>query len=198
MRSPTSAAGAFLVVITGLTAVAARGQAGGESHEWVPDRALVEQLGAAEDVAGYTIRPPKGFQIQTPNTAPNLKWFAWAGEPREDGTRPAVTLQIITPPPGESFDMPLERLADRLLAAVKRRRTNWQQGPAEKGAVNGMPFVRIRWSGTNPEVNRNTEGFVYVAVDGKDVVQLSGQDVVPGGSQALRLDEASALTFKKK
>jgi hypothetical protein len=168
--------------------------------EWTPDRALVQRLADAADVEGYTIQPPKGFRMQRmqrANAPANPKMFAWVGDTRKDGARPSVTLMIAVPPPGESVNLPLEQVAEKLLGGVKRGRANWRQDTPERGVVNGMNFVRIRWSGMEPGRTRKMEGFIYVALDGTSVIQLGSQDVVPHGKQTLPLAEASVLTFRK-
>src|SRR5205085_9299363 len=143
---------------------------------WQSDRALASQLDAAVKVEGYSVRPPKGYRMQRGNGPEGVKAFAWVGAPRADRTWPSLMLNLILPPPGEAGKHTIEELADQLLAGVKRRRANWQQSKTEKGLVNAVPFARIRWTGTEPTLQRQMQGFIYVALDGSTVVQMASQD----------------------
>ena len=186
-----------LIVLFVVTAHPVSGQTEGTAMAWTPDKALVDRLATAQAVEGYTIRPPSGYQMQRANSPASMKLIAWVGEAREDGTKPTVMLQIVVPPPGQSVNLPLEQLAQKMLGRVKRSRTNWRQDKHERGVVNGMTFVRIRWTGTEQAHNRKMAGFTYVALDGTSIVQVSSQDFVPHSNQALPLAEASVLTFQK-
>jgi hypothetical protein len=165
---------------------------------WSPDAALLEQLGPIADVDGYQVRPPQDYAFSPPPaTPPGVKGFGWKGTPREDRTAPQLIVGLTSRPPGEA-DVALEQYLEEMLGGVQRRRTDWTQTPAERGQVNGLTFVRARWSGTDPERQQKMHGFMYVAKDGSTVIHISSQDVEPHHPDALRLAEAAALTFKKQ
>ncbi len=188
-----------LAIAAGFVPAVAHGQAAPSAQQWSPDKDLLENLAPAKALGGYTIRPPKGYQMQqAPANAPaGVKMHAWAGEPRKDGTKPSVLVMFLTPPSGEAPKMTLEQLAERMLGGVKRRRTNWKQGEPEIGMVNGIKFVRVRWTGNEPALNADMEGFVYVAQDGNTILQLTSQDTVAEAKKTLPIAEASVLTLKK-
>jgi hypothetical protein len=166
------------------------------------DPAVVKKLGSAVVVEGYSIQIPKGFQkMQAPNAPGPMKMAGWIGPERRDKTRPSLTMNVMTLPPGEvekMKGMSLEQLSERLIQGVKRIRTNWKQEQPEKSTINGIEFVRINWSGTNTENNREMRGFAYVARDGDKILQISSQDIVPDGEKELPIAEAAILSFKKK
>jgi hypothetical protein len=127
--------------------------------------------------------------------------WGWTGATRPDGSKASVTMNLMTLPPAQQEQfrkLTLENLAEKMAGGVKRQRTNWKQKKIETGAINGMPFARLRWEGTDPRRQWEMRGFVYVARDGDTLVQLTSQDVMPETDNALALAEASVLTFKKK
>jgi len=103
---------------------------------------------------------------------------------------------LLTPPPGEA-DIKLEDILDRFLKGASEHWRAWIQEPVEAGRVNGLKFIRTRWSGINIATGQPTRGFLYLARDGDIVIQISSQDVEPDHEQPLGLAETAALTFKK-
>ncbi len=91
----------------------------------------------------------------------------------------------------------LEAALDSFLGGVQRRRVNWQRTAPEVVQVSGLTFARARWSGTEPNSGTRMHGLMYVAVDGRNIIQLSSQDVEPHHDAALRLAEAAVLTFQR-
>jgi hypothetical protein len=177
-----------------------------EGGRWQSDPQLDDRLGAYEDLAGFQVRPPKGYARQQPpaNTTTGVEMFGWAGPKRADGITPSFILIVMTPPPNEpDADAPAEKFLGSLLEAIKRRRTGFAVTPTEAGEVGGRPFVRARWSGVANEPGASfngkpLKGFVYAAKVGKQFVQASSQDLDPGGEVDLALAEAAALTLRKK
>jgi hypothetical protein len=170
----------------------------GELPKWTADQAMLDRLGEAVEVEGYELWPPKDYE-PSPNapTPPVGKMHAWIGRARPDGGRPFVMLTLIPAPPSvpegpEALDGVLQRLLD----GVKRRSMEWEQSEFEKGTINGVTFVRSRWKAT--QMNKQLEGVTYAAIDGRTVIQLWSQDVVPVQDQAIDLADASIMTFRKK
>jgi hypothetical protein len=165
---------------------------------WKPDATFLEQLEPIADVDEYQVRPPQGYSFSPPPaTPPGVKGFAWKGAQREDQTAPQLMIGLVSRPP-EEVNVTVEQYLDNMLEGVKRRRTNWTQTSPERGQVNGLTFVRARWSGTEPERQSKMHGFMYVAKDGSTFIHISSQDLEPHHEQALMLAEIAALTFKKK
>ncbi len=165
---------------------------------WEPDKTLLEQLEPYQDVKGYQVRPPKGYALMQPPASSVGKAFAWTGTRRADGTAPMFMVLIATPTPEEAKGITLENFVERMLAAVKALRQDWQQTPAERGQVNGLSMLRTTWQGTAPQGNSKMRGFDYFAQDGGTFICIRSQDVAPHDEQALKLAEAAALTFRKK
>jgi hypothetical protein len=173
------------------------GEKPGALPAWVPDKALLTKLAPYTTVAGYQVRPPKGYDaIEPPPAPPGGKYFGWAGARRADKSSPSLTVAVATPPPEVATKATLEQFLDSMLNGVKIRRTNWKQTAVERGQVNGRTFLRARWSGTIKDWKMH--GFMYVTRDGDTFIAVSSQDVEPHHTEALKLAEAAALTFKKK
>jgi hypothetical protein len=203
MRRLISLICAFSSVVLGIGVFEVSAQRTKRSAEWAPDAVILKQLGAAVPVEKYTLRLPKEYEeAQKPeNAPPGVSAWAWTGAARRDGTKPSITLLLLTLPAAQQEkikNLPLDELADRMIGGVKKNRTNWKQAKLEKGVINGVNFARIRWEGTEPKQNWEMRGFVYVARDGDTIVQIASQDIKPETEKALPITEASALTFKRK
>ena len=85
-----------------------------------------------------------------------------------------------------------------MIGGIQRRRTNWSQTATERGKVNGLDFLRVRWSGAEKTKGSNMHGFIYVAQDGLNFIQIGSQDIEPHHEQSLKLAEAAVLTIKKR
>ena len=167
------------------------------SASWSTEPALLEQLDAEANEPGFSIRPPRGYQFLEQAGPQGSRAFAWKGEPRPDGTSPYVMVMVAAIPSGEHAPPnDLERALDQFLSGVQRRRTDWSRTASERGQIHGVEFIRASWSGTEPARQLKTHGFSYVTLDGNTVIQVSSQDVEPYAKAALKLAEASALTFK--
>lgn len=163
---------------------------------WAPDKALLSQLAPAAIVKGFSLRPPQGYILRQDSGPSSSQVFGWLGPAHEGGTRPYVMLALIPIPPSEAKKYTLPQFLDKTMESVQRRRTNWKRTPAETGIVNGVSFRRARWSGINTQIGLKMHGFNYVTVVGNQVIQVSSQDVEPHHEQALKLAEASILTFQ--
>jgi hypothetical protein len=162
---------------------------------WNPEKVMLGRLAPATRAAGGRLRPPKGYALQQQREA-TREHAAWLGPIRTDGTRPSLLLLRMTSPPDEKARYTAVQALDRMLTAVQRRRRRWQQSATERGRVGGLEFARARWSGIEPNTGREMKGFIYVAVAGRQIVQISSQDITPYHAASLRLAEAAALTFQ--
>jgi hypothetical protein len=166
---------------------------------WQPAAALLDELAPAADVADYQVRPPKGFaKSADPDKPPKgIKAMPfWFGAARAD--EPAPQLMVLVSAVPAEMAPPLEEALSGQLALPKQQLERWSQTEPERGKVNGLDFLRARWSGTDPKTKAKTSGFTYVAQDGENSVTLSGQATGPDQENALKLAEAAVLTFKKK
>lgn len=172
------------------------GQQTAKLPDWKANEALLDQLEAAISVHKFSIPPPKGYSFQTRLGPDGSKATAWTGPPRSDGTRPHVMLLTFTLPPEELRKHNLEQVLDELLASIRQRRKDWTRTATEKGLIHGLTFVRTRWNGRDLSTGLKMHGFIYVAIVGETVIQLSSQDIEPHHEQALKLAELSVLTFE--
>ena len=162
---------------------------------WTPSPAMLPKLATYQKVEGYSIRPPKGYTGQQQNQGPAVGQ-AWVSQPRPDGVRSWIMVVVgKKPPTGKMPD--LKVVARTFAAATKNLRTDWKMTEPELGKLGGIAFARIRWTGTEPNTKMKMRGFIFAAIDGDKVIQISSQDVEPGAEKPLALAEASALTFKK-
>jgi hypothetical protein len=163
---------------------------------WAPDPAMLEKLDEYQDVDGYQIRPPKGYpQVPAKNFGPASRIVGWGGTLRADQTAPMITVMVTKPMPVQK---PHEQLMQDVLNSIKQRRQDWQQSPFERGTINGLAFLRARWSGTEPNKGWKMHGLVFTTLNDTTFVQISTQDVEPNDKEALKISEAAAFTFKKK
>lgn len=166
--------------------------------DWKVNEASLNQLETASSVDEFSIRPPKGYSLQKRTGPHGSKMAAWAGPPRVDGTRPQVMVMTAMLPPDELKKYNLDQALDELVSSLSYGRKEWTRTATEKGLVNGLIFGRTRWSGLDLHTGWKMHGFVYVAIVGKTVIQLSSQDLEPHHEESLKLAELSLLTFKSR
>jgi hypothetical protein len=169
-----------------------------QAPNWLSDKTLADRLDALVDVEGFQIKVPKKYQIINQPGPDGSKITAWVGDERSDGTKPYVMVSIVRLNSEQQSKLSLEQALDKFLTSIETRRKNWNRTPAERGKVNGMTFVRSRWSGTDLTTEKKMRGFSYVTIDNGTLVQISSQDVEPHDKVALETAEAAALTFIKK
>ena len=163
---------------------------------WEPDPTFLDKLTPARQVGNFDIRIPKEYEFMEGPAQTGIKLHVWTGKSRPDESLPQLTITLVTPPPGETAT--LEEFLTSIAGGVQRRRTNWSQTATERGKVNGLEFLRVRWSGREKIKGANMHGFIYVAQDGSNFIQLSSQDIEPHHEQSLQLAEAATLTIKKR
>lgn len=163
---------------------------------WKSPQAWSAKLAPARRFGFGEIRAPKGYQLQQ-KPAPGGQGYAWVGSAGADGTRPYLMLLNLTMPEKEAKKYTAEKVLNSFLQNIKARHDNWQRSTAERGTINGTPFIRARWSGTHREAGMGMHGFIYVAKSGRSLIQLSSQQTQPDDFEALKLAEVAALTFKK-
>jgi hypothetical protein len=174
---------------------------GGAAGSWEPDKALLDQLEPYQDVEGYQIRLPKGYNpMQMPITPPaGTRFLSWLG-PKHNGSACVVQGVLSTIPAGETKN----NLTNAIAGAentLKAQWRDWQQTPPEKGQVNGLSFLRVRNQGVIAQMGalmgKKVRGFLYAAQDGPTQILLTGL-CAEEDAEALKLAEAAVLTFRKK
>ncbi|HKE05118.1 MAG TPA: hypothetical protein VKE91_13750 [Blastocatellia bacterium] len=169
-----------------------------KAPNWLSDKSLADRLDAFVDMEEFQMKVPKNYQPVNQLGPDGSKITAWVGDERSDGTKPYVMVSTIKLNSEQRSKLSLEQALDTFLTSIERRRKDWNRAPAERGKVNGMTFVRSRWSGTDLTTEKKMRGFNYVTIDNGKLVQISSQDVEPHDKEALELAEAAALTFIKK
>lgn len=123
--------------------------------------------------------------------------YAWKGIKRPDGTSPYLMVLLSPVPEGESVPDPDKILQSFMRAVAKNREADWKSTSPETGTINGINFIHAEWEGTDVATGKKMHGFMYVTIEGKDLIQISSQDVEPHHKAALKLAETAALTFHK-
>jgi hypothetical protein len=174
------------------------GAGGGQGEVWTVPADQQDKL--ADYVSfgkGYRIRPPKGYTQQTQSGPRGETAYVWISQPRPDGLKSQVMVGIATPPPQEAKLLTPEADLQSMLNSFKKDLQDWSQTDTERGEINGMAFVRARWSGTRIMTGHKVHGFCYVTVQNQEFIKILSQDVEPGHEARLKLAEASALSFRK-
>ncbi len=165
--------------------------------QWKSPAAWSAKLAPARKFNFGEIRAPKGYSLQQ-KPAPGGQGAAWVGSEGTDGTRPYLMVLSLTLPEKEAKKYTAESALNSFLQGIKARHENWSRSTAERGTINGTTFIRARWSGRHREADVGMHGFIYVAKNGRSLIQMSSQQTQPDDYEALKLAEAAALTFKKK
>jgi hypothetical protein len=173
------------------------------TKDWRPDAALLDQLEPYQDVEGYEIRLPKGFELAGPpeTPLPGISGRTWKGPARSDGSRPSFLLKLITPPPEAAASLSAATLEDGLQGVLppnEVRGPDYQQESAESGQINGIAFARVgfrfTWAGTQGKV----QGAAYSGKQGGTFIGIRIHDYEPYHEESLKLLNAAVMTLRKK
>ncbi len=171
---------------------------------WQPDPTLLDQLAPAAVVEAYEVRPPKGYGLLRPPAPPGGRFFFWMGPQRFDPTgekkrgQATFGITLSTLPPAEAKETTLEKFLDMGLGVYKERLTGWSQRATERGQINGLSFLRVRWSGVESTKGLRIHGFKYMTQDGQNYVGVHCDDVEPYHVETLKLAETAAHSFRKR
>jgi len=169
-----------------------------KSPNWVSDKTLADRLGSFVDMKEFQLKVPKTYQPVNQPGPDGSNITAWIGAERSDGTKPYVMVTTARLNSEQQSTLSSEQALDAFLTSIERRRKQWSRTPTERGKVNGMTFVRSRWSGVDMNTGKKMRGFSYVTINNGELVQISSQDVEPNDKGDLEIAEAAALTFIKK
>lgn len=165
---------------------------------WTPDPAQLGKLAPLTKVAGFQVRPPRGYAPSAINPGGGTI-TAWRGAGRADGTRPIVMFQKVLIPAKEQNKYTLVQAFTLFMRSGSKGDSTYTQTPTQTGTLAGVPFVRASWSKTDPETGRPERGFNYMGRrGGGEFFLLGSQDKSPEADAALALAEASVLTFRPK
>jgi hypothetical protein len=147
-RRPGSAASASASGPGVLTPLAPQG--GTSRPGWIPDPAMLGQLGSEAAIENYRFQPPPVSRIDWGSGFAGLKSFHVLTTDRAQGEQ--ITLQVSITPwarrPAE-VNQPLDRVLQISLKAFGEAVVaNMTSSPTQHGRIAGMAFVRARYEGT--------------------------------------------------
>ncbi len=170
-----------------------------ELPDWSLAAADLSLLGSTYKMPPFEIRPPASFRFI--KYIPESKTYYWVGQVRPDETYPQFMVTITELSAGDA-NASLAKSLGEIMGAVKQRRTEWSETPAELGKINGHQFIRSSWSGVASNAarsgltGRKMHGNVYLTVYDNQAVQIMCQDVAPDHAEWLKLGGFAALTFR--
>ena len=172
-----------------------------DNPDWtVKPEDATEPLDDTFELPGFEFNPPQDFRSKELKGVKEHTYF-WHGPVREDETYAHLMVILVTLPEHQS-KLGLQEMLNQTTAPIKARRDDWQQTKPELGEVNGLSFIRTRWSGIVKDfareglAGREMHGFVYMARHGRTAIQILCHDVSPGHAETLKAGEAAALTFR--
>lgn len=177
----------------------AAAKAAAPAAEWKLTAEQEKLLGAAVTVGGLEVRAPADFRDMGQRGPGHI----WVGTPRPDETYPTATL-ISAPLPPDSANLPLEALLAESMKGVRGARKDFTESPPERGTIQGLPFIRCKWSG-GPGAGaraglqgKTFHGIVYLGVHQGSAIQFLAQDTAPDHPRSLELLEAMAYSLRAK
>jgi hypothetical protein len=166
---------------------------------WTPDpKMLVHLREEPFDLSEtkYTICPPKDYQFERRRDDGNR--YSWKTEIRDSDTTYAKIDVIFLSMPQEMQGQSLEALLNYWSRNDKLRYSEFSRAPLEYGTINGMKFMRSRFSGLRTGIVKFQEEIItYLMLDGNNLVGIEINDVDPHHKETLPILEAAALTLKR-
>ncbi len=190
---------AFALLVSGCN----RGTTGQPSAapDWKPDAALLEQLEQYQDIDGYQIRLPRGYEpSMAPPPEPGGKSLAWTGA-LLGNVRPHLMLTIASPAAGSAdSSTTVDQFSELILSSLRQSTgiAGWRQTPNESGQINGVTFVRVNWGGTLGRASEPDHGFLFVGKDGSTFITMLASCTGSNDEAPLKLGTAAVMTFRKK
>jgi hypothetical protein len=167
---------------------------------WKPDAKLLDQLDPPTEVAGYLVRPPKGYKRTDtrPKSAP-ITIANWEAPHKDGGDRVCLDVSVWEITEEQRPKAQPETVLKGALDARAKIADPFSRLPIEHGTLGGLAFVRSGWSGQILFQKQKTmKGYHYIALDGNRLIQLSAQAEAADRPDLLDLVEAGLLTFQKK
>jgi peroxiredoxin len=163
----------------------------GAPPRWQPGSVGFGQLGDEVAVGAYRVRPPKGyFQDKRPPEV-GREVYRWEGPAPPGGNPPVFEVSLSPSPPERDLRALLEK---ELEVIPGPRRLGWNCGPAERGELNGLVFLRAQWSIQEQAQKWTGAGVIYLGLDGNTLVRISCRDFMPKSGGPL---DAAPLTFHR-
>lgn len=171
----------------------------GKLAVWSATAGAAAQLGPEKPLFGWSIRPPRGF-VSTQKSDGGNQVFIFQGDPRPDGSSPAMWVVTGKVQPATSTKAVDEVVMDFYMIQLHHNRVNWKATPTQYGSIQGRRFLRRRWSAAESAdgVTRHLRGTVYLTLMGAKFAAITLQDTDPGANATIGTMENSALSFRKK
>lgn len=134
---------------------------------------------------------------------PGFKTFAFATDPRPDGTHGLIQLSLFDLTQIGSTERPtLDHFTRSMVDGVRRRRSQWKEAESSV-EVAGVPARRVEWSGSNaPSPERPPSqtpsmmrGVMIVGIGGALAFALHTQDAEPFAAATVPKGEQALMTF---
>ena len=157
-------------------------------------------------IGEYTIRLPKGYSEVAPppeiisQRQHGYNNHLYSGDRRIDGTAASLGLSIATPPPGIMGKLSLDEALEGTLRQKKRQWRNFTEGPKQLSQINGLTFKWVRFGGlvSGNIGTRRAIGLDYVAIDGRNIINIQAEDVEVFNKQSIPLFEMAVSTFHRR
>ena len=156
------------------------------------------------DGHAFSLQLPPGYRFQgEASPMPGFKTFAFATDPRPDGTRGLIQVSLVDLTQIGSTERPtLDRVTRSMVDAVRRRRRQWKEAESSV-EVAGVPARRVEWSGSNepsPERPRSQtpsmmRGVMIVGIGGALAFALHTQDAELFAGATVPKGELALMTF---
>src|SRR5262249_44807128 len=151
----------------------------------------LSKLADEADAGPYRVRLPRGYLRDNMPPQADRETYRWQG-PARPGDKPPVCEVSLSPAPPERDLRPLlEKEAEAIAGPPP---PGWSCGPAERGEVNGLTFVRARWSIQEQPQKWAGSGVIYLGFDGDRLIRVSIRETTPHAGGPL---EAAPLTLHK-
>jgi hypothetical protein len=180
------------------------GGAGGEGSKlaaWTPDPKTLGELTQKGQLGPYQISLPGTF-VFVPSPAalpPDIKAAQWTAR---DDRGVAISVVSIIVFSGNDFAMEAAKNMRQFLVNSSAGYTDGMKikiatrGPTERGSLNGIVFSRMTFTAVAPN-QIDTQGLVYGAIDGDQVVMVCGMGFGDVAHTEIRVIESVIATLNK-
>jgi thiol-disulfide isomerase/thioredoxin len=159
---------------------------------WQPGSNAFAQLGEEVAVGPYRVRPPKDYILEKLPAEAGGETYRWKGPAPPDRAAPVFEVSLSPAPPARDLEALLEKEVQAIPAP---RRLGFSCGLAERGEVNGLIFVRARWSIHERPQKWAGSGVIYLAFDRDRLVRMSYREIMPSPGGPL---DSAPLTLHRE
>jgi hypothetical protein len=161
-------------------------------------------LGSVTDIGDYQIQPPTGYTATDPKFLEPDE-YSWDGPRRGDKPGGLFVVKVWSgreeKPLKNEAEASTLTLDDYFGAAVGRVKPFWvnfQVDSVQRFTSHGLPFIGMRWKAIDRESQRPFRGFIYVGLDGKQVLEITGNDAEPHHEALMKAAAEAVRTLRKR